>query len=34
MREFGARYPVSQSGAQDLSAIGIKGNLSSGGDKA
>ena len=32
--EFGSRYSGSKFGAQGLSAIGVKGNLSSGGDKA
>lgn len=32
--EFGSRYSGSKFGTQGLSAIGVKGNLSSGGDKA
>lgn len=33
MREFGALYSGSQSGAQGLSARGVKRDLSSAGDK-
>lgn len=33
-REFGTYYSEVQTGVQDLSAIGVKGNLSSKGDKA